>query len=50
VIFFYPTGAQMVGGAAAGKRLVFFIHDNTADNLTPEALALLDAAIAFMAE
>jgi hypothetical protein len=50
VIFVYPVGAQMVGAAAPAKRLVFFIHDNTADNLTLDATTLLDAAIAFMVE
>jgi hypothetical protein len=50
VIFVYPAGAAMVGGTAPAKRLGFFIHENTADNLTPDALTLLDAAITWMTE
>jgi hypothetical protein len=50
VIFVYPSGAMMVGGRAPAKRLGFFIHENTTDNLTPQALTLLDAAITWMTE
>jgi hypothetical protein len=50
VIFVYPPASMMVGGRAPAKRLGFFIHDNTTDNLTPQALTLLDAAITWMTE
>ena len=50
VIFAYPAGAMMVGLAAPAKRLAFFLHDNPMENLTPEALCLLDAAIAWTAD
>jgi hypothetical protein len=48
VIFAYLPGAEMVGGAAPAKRMAFFLHENTVDNLTMDALLLLDAAIAWM--
>jgi hypothetical protein len=47
-IFAYQKGATMVGGAAPARRLGFFLHDNTADNVTPNAVKLLDAAIKWM--
>jgi hypothetical protein len=47
VIFAYPRGSELFGGTAPAKRVVFFLHDNTAENLTDDALALLDAAIEF---
>jgi hypothetical protein len=51
VIFAYQAGAEMVIGPAPAKRLAFFLHDNQADeNLTDDALTLLDAAIRWMLE
>jgi hypothetical protein len=47
VIFAYPSGAETVAGSAPAKRVVFFLHDNTIENLTDDALTLLDAAIEF---
>src|SRR5204862_8300632 len=38
VIFAYPARAMMVGRRAPAKRLGFFLHDNTAANLTPDAI------------
>jgi hypothetical protein len=44
-IFAYPTGATMVGRTAPGKRLSFFIHNNTAANVAADGFKLLDAAV-----
>jgi hypothetical protein len=49
-IFAYPAGAQMVGRTAPAKRLGFFIQDNTTENLAPDGIKLLDAAIAWSLE
>jgi hypothetical protein len=51
VIFAYQTGDEMVGSLAPAKRLAFFLHDNQQDdNLTDDAVILLDAAIRWMLE
>jgi hypothetical protein len=47
-IFAYPAGAMMVGRSAPAKRLAFFIQDNPTENLAPDGIKLLDAAIAWM--
>jgi hypothetical protein len=44
-IFAYPSGATMVGRTAPGKRLSFFIHNNTAANVAADGFKLLDAAV-----
>jgi hypothetical protein len=49
-IFAYPARAMMVGLAAPARRLGFFLHDNTMENVTPSAIKLLDAAIGWMIE
>lgn len=48
-IFGYESGAQMVNGIAAARRVGFFIHDAGAAFLTAEGTALLDAAITWAA-
>jgi len=49
VIFAYPEGAMMVGLRAPATRVAFFLHDNPTPDVTPAALTLLDAAIAWTA-
>ena len=47
-IFAYPSGSMMVGRTAPGKRLSFFIHNNTVANVAPDGFKLLDAAVDWM--
>ena len=47
-IFAYPAGAMMVGRTAPAKRLAFFIQDNPTENLAPDGIKLLDAAITWL--
>ena len=49
-IFAYPAGTMMVGRNAPGKRLGFFIQDNPTENLAPDGIKLLDAAITWLLE
>jgi hypothetical protein len=49
-IFAYDAGATMVGRSAPAKRLAFFIQDNVTENLTPDGVKLLDAAITWLAQ
>jgi PA14 domain-containing protein len=44
-IFAYERGAGMVGLAAPGRRVGFFLHDATPSLLTPSGQTLLDAAL-----
>jgi hypothetical protein len=50
VIFAYEPRTMMVGIRAPARRLGFFLHDNVVEDLTAQALALLDAAIAWMVD
>jgi hypothetical protein len=49
-IFAYDAGAMMVGRTAPAKRLAFFIQDNPTQNLAPDGVKLLDAAIAWLTQ
>jgi hypothetical protein len=54
-IFAAPTGAALLGdgspenpATAAGPRVMFFLEDSNFANLTPEGVALFDAAVAYI--
>ena len=47
-IFAYPSGSMMVGRTAPGKRMSFFIHNNTVANVAADGFKLLDAAVDWM--